>query len=190
MTHDTALAALAIAVAETLDGLVEPTDLAGRLRPHTTLQPFAAGDVLVEQNAVATDLLVLVEGGVSYTHVVSESIHETVDIDQAPWLPIGWSGLNLRRHRVTATATSDGQLLSLPFTTWDELRTTDPTMWAALLEFALRTASPSLWTVRGISRPPRVAESPRPPSPLTRADMAHDELRHMYDQSTSLGGLP
>ncbi len=190
VTHDTALAALATAVAEALDPHVEPTALADRLRPHTTLQSFRTGDVLVEQHAVAANLLVLIEGGVTYTHVVSESVSETIGIDQAPWLPIGWSGLNLRRHRVTATATSDGQLLSLPFAIWDELRATDPTMWAALIEFALQTASPTLWTVRGAERPSGSTATERPAPHLAPGDMANDELRHMYDQSTSLSGLP
>jgi CRP-like cAMP-binding protein/lysophospholipase L1-like esterase len=188
-THEAALAALAEAVAETLDGLVDPAALAARLLPVTTLEAFSAGDVLVEQHAAATDVLVLVEGSVTYTHVVSDTVHETVTIEQVPWLPIGWSGLNIRRHRVTATAASDGLLLRLPFKVWDELRSTDPTMWAALIEFALRTATPSLWAVRGVDRPTTEPASTLA-ADLPASAMAVEELRDMYRQSTALGGLP
>ena len=188
-TLETALAALAEEVAASHDGQIDPAALAERLRPVTTLEPFTAGDVLVEQHAAATDVLVLVEGSVTYTHVVNETIHETITIDQVPWLPIGWSGLNLRRHRVTATAVGDGLLLSLPFTLWDDLRATDPAMWAALIEFALGRATPSLWAVRGVPVPATDTATSLA-SRLPAAAMAHDELRDMYDQSTSLGGLP
>lgn len=188
-THDTALAALADAVAASLDRRIEPGALTERLRPVTTLEQFTAGDVLVEQHAAATDVLVLVEGSVTYTHVVNETIHETIAIEQVPWMLIGWSGLNLRRHRVTATAASDGLLLSLPFTMWDELRATDQDLWSALIEFALRTAAPSLWVARGVALPATPAEPPPGPH-LPMSTMANDAIRGMYDQSTSLSGLP
>ena len=83
--HASALDAFAAAVAA--GSPVDAAAVAARLGPVTSLAPFAAGDVLVEQHAAATDVLVLVEGSVTYTHVVSETIHETITIEQVPWLP-------------------------------------------------------------------------------------------------------
>lgn len=184
--HASVLAALAGAVADA--SRAEADEVAARLRPITSLTRFGAGDVLVEQHAVATDLHVLVEGSITYTHAVDEDLHETVTIDQLPWIPIGWSGLNLRRHRVTATAASDGLLLSLPFAAFDELARSSTGVWAALIEFALRTAAPSLWRVRGVPLP--ATDVPAPLDELTATSMAPSEVREMYDQSASLGALP
>lgn len=184
--HASVLADFAAAVAH--DTCVQADAVAARLRPVTSLAAFAAGDVLVEQHAVATDLHVLVEGSMRYTHVVNEVLHETVTIERQPWVPIGWSGLNLRRHRVTATATSDGLLLSLPFAAFDELARSAPDVWAALIEFALRTAAPSLWSARGLPGP--AARVPPSHPELPASAIPSDEVGEMYAQSTSLGSLP
>lgn len=187
--HDTVLAAFAGALEGAVDGKVQAGQVIDRLRPVTSLTRFTTGDVLVEQHAVATDLHVLVEGSVTYTHAVNDALDETITIDQMRWIPIGWSGLNLRRHRVTATGAGEGVLLSLPFSAWDDLRDTAPAVWAALIEFALLTATPSLWNARGVPVPG--GEERESVSPDLRAiEVAPEVLRDLYDQSAVTGGLP
>jgi hypothetical protein len=177
--HPATIAAFAAAVSAAVAGRVAAETIAAALDATSSLVPFAAGDVIVEQHAAAIDLKVLVEGGVTYRHVVNERVQETVEIERMPWLPIGWSGLNLRRHRVTATADSDGRLLSLPFTAFDDLRRHRPTVWAALVEFALRAAAPTLWIARGMPGPP---ERPDPvaTAQLRPAHVDEHEVRGMY----------
>ncbi len=189
MDHDHALASFAEAVAAATDGRVSASDVREHLGPDSSMSRLATGDVIIEQHAVATDFKVLVEGGVTYRHVVSDDRHETIQITDVPWVPIGWSGLNLRRHRVTATAAGNGLLLSLPVAAFDRLNRDAPAVWAALIEFALRAAARTLWLTRGVSIPAADGD-PTSVDELRRGEMAVSELKEMYDQSAALGGLP
>lgn len=170
---------------------------AAQLHRRTELVPFAPGDVLVARHEVATHLDLLVDGGIAYEHLVAGRAQDHVDGDTHPWLPIGWSGLTLRRHRVTAVGVDDGHVLRLPLTAWDELADHAPRLWAALVEFAFLSAASMLWEARGTG-PAARGTGPTAPAPGKHAtpDLPAAALPEagavldMYGRSACFSPLP
>ena len=175
-------------VADSPDGA--PTgDWGPRLEKAFHLTPFESGEVLVEHHALADSVHFLVEGTVRYEHLVTAAGQgETVTHEQIPWMPVGWSSLHLRRHRVTTVAESDGLLLTLPFSVLQDLEIDSPALWAVLVEFMFRRSMYMLWKARGVSRPRPTARTSGELTPAPGPE--HDELADMFQQSAALSPLP
>ncbi len=192
----TGAARAADAVEELVDALTRDTAGAGDdawaalLRENTQLVAFSRGDVLVRRNAVATHLDFLVDGDVDHEHLVAGRARDGVGHAQHPWLPIGWSGLTLRRHRVTVIGAGDGHVLRMPLAAWDELAETAPRLKAALVELTFRAAAAMLWEARGTSPTPPMAPSGAdaglPLAAAPEAGAVHD----MYRRSACFSPLP
>ncbi len=183
-------------VAAFVDALTagRPTDdrdggWAARLEGSTTLVPFTTDDVLVRRHEAATHLDYLVEGEIAYDHLVSGREQDHVTFESHPWLPVGWSGLTLRRHRVTAVGAGDGTVLRLPLDAWDDLARTTPRLWALLAEFTFRSAAPMLWEARGTT-PPTTTTAPDVVELTPAAAPEAEAIRDLYRRSACFAPLP
>ena len=185
---------------EAVDGLLEavtaglPVDRrrdgwAELLRADMALVPFAPDDVLVLHHEVATHLDFLVAGELRYEHLVSTREQDVVAHETHPWLPVGWSGLHLRRHRVTATGATDGFVLRLPLQAWDRLPERAPRLWALLAEFTFRSAASMLWEARG-TRPPARDAGTVTDALAPAATPEAGTIDDMYRRSASFSALP
>jgi CRP-like cAMP-binding protein/lysophospholipase L1-like esterase len=160
------------------------------VRGLTEIRDVEPDEVLVRHHAVAEHLYFLVEGEVSYEHLVSGRPRERVSHDAHRWLPIGWSSVHLRRYRVTAVAATHGRVLCLPLTAWDELAARAPRLWAMLAEFTFRTAARMLWEARG-TQPATSAPGASPASRLPLAVSPEPAaVQDMYQRSACFSALP
>ncbi len=155
------------------------------------LTSFRAGDVLVRHHAVADSIHFLVEGRLRYQHLVlAPEQGESLSHERAPWMPVGWSSLHSRRHRVTIVAETDGRLLTIPYAGLEQLAQESPTLWAHVSAFMFRIATEMLWVTRGTGRPAAATGPPASIELVEAVDFEPDALHDVFRQSGCFSSLP
>ena len=161
------------------------------LRQVARITEFERGEMLVQHHALANDIHFLIEGTLRYRYLVTdEEAGETISHHRAPWMPIGWNSLYFHRYRMTIVADSDGRLLTVPLTAWQELAANFPILWAHLSEFMFRTTIQLLWEARGLNQEAYADVVPAAVElPLVVASES-DKLLEMYQHSSCFSALP
>ncbi len=158
------------------------------LESIATIATFDRGDVLIERHALADSIHLLVDGSVTYRHlVVDDDLAEIVSSERTPWMPVGWSCLDFSRYRVTAVAATEGCALSLAFDSLRTMSVEEPELWARLSEFMFWKSSHMLWQARGTST--ELAHGEREAQPLLRVEPEAGAVDRMYRRSASFAPL-
>lgn len=175
-----------------VQGSSEPRQI-DRWRQHllgiATVASVDQGDMLIERHALADCIHLLVDGSVTYQHLlVDDELAETISAAETPWMPIGWSCLDFSRYRVTAVATSEGRILSLALDALRAMSVEEPELWARLSEFMFATSSHMLWQARGMGGERANRESDA--ITLPQVEPEPGALDRMYQRSASFAPLP